>query len=121
MKKFNFLSVLVVALLMFLGNNIQAQDFVPSNKAMYIVQNDVETLSNSSAAQATNGVLNAQALITQLKIAVGNEIIPLLKTGSTVESALTTAVSKFRSNDQTRNAKVSEVDLYYRNLLRKPF
>lgn len=121
MKKFNFLSVLVVALLMFLGSNIQAQDFMPPSKAVYVVQNDVETLSNSSAAQSTNSVLNAEALITQLKIAVGHEMIPLLKGGSSVETALTTATSKFRSNDQTRNAKVAEVDLYYRNLLKKPF
>lgn len=121
MKKFNFLSVLVVALFTFLGNNIQAQQYMPSSKAALVVVDEVEALSARNPIQLTttvSPVVSAELVITQIKIDVGNELIPLLKEGIDVNSALNSVISKFQTNDSSLNAKVSEADLHYRNLLK---
>ena len=85
---------------------------------------EVEALSSSKQTHLISTVsapVGAEEIMTQLKIAVGNELIPLLKEGVDVNSALVTVVLKFQTFDAGMNAKVAEADLHYRNLLKNPF
>ena len=121
MKKFNFLAVLVTALIMILGLNVQAQNMVEPINGAHLVQSAIEALTKNAASPAAMASLSRESIVSNLRVAVGQEMIPMLKQGMDVNSAIATSVQKFRSNRAEQNAQLAEVELHYRNLLRKPF
>jgi len=120
MKKFKFLAFLVIALIMFLSVNSQAQTMVEPIKGAQLVQTDMDDLI-AKASPASMAAITPQSVVSNLRLAVGQELVPLLKQGTDVSSAISSSVSKFHSTSATQNAQLAEVELHYRNLLRKPF
>ncbi len=121
MKKFNFL-VAFMMLTLFLSFESVAQELVPASKALSLVIDQVETIKKNQTAVATN-TLQAprEVLVNNLKVVVGESMYEDLKSGVDTNSALTKSIAKYSSNIAERQRIVSEVDAFYRNLLRKPF
>lgn len=120
MKKCNFLAVLITALFMVMGFEGFSQDYVPSTKAVYLVQNQVEVLGKSSASMTSNAKVSASANVLQsLKVAFGQAMLEPLKSGNDVTSAINIVAGTIRSNVPARQALINETISFYKNLLKK--
>jgi len=122
MKKCNFFAVFITGLFMFLGFAANAQSYLPSNKAMSVVESTVTDLKNNPPApQSVNqdAVANqGEIALYNLKIVVGQNLVKPLGNGKSVEEAIRSSVAPFVSNDPFRNSVVAEVETFYRNLLK---
>jgi len=122
MKKCNFFAVFITGLFMFLGFAAGAQSYLPSNKAMSVVESTVTDLKNNPPApQSVNqdAVANqGEIALYNLKIVVGQNLVKPLGNGKSVEEAIRSSVAPFVSNDPFRNSVVAEVETFYRNLLK---
>lgn len=122
MKKFNFLVAFAMVLFLTLSFDSFGQEMLSSQKALQIVQDQVETLKkNTSPMSANANGATKVSTVHAMKIAVGENMLEDLKTGKDVGSTLNAALRRFQSNVPERNEAVQEVELFYRNLLRKPF
>lgn len=114
--------MLLLALFMSLGFAANAQ-YVPAVKAEAIVTSVVKDLKeNKNITGQTANVTassNSTLMIHNLKIKVGEAMMKPLHQGRTVEDALTAALAQIPTgNISTRNQAVTEVDAFYRNLLK---
>ena len=106
---------------MFSGFAASAQ-FLPSKKAMFVVESTVTDLLNTPPILSGNGEITPSNvgpnLTHSLKIKVGRSMIKPLGNGKAVEDVIRDAIAPFVSNDPFRNSVVAEVETFYRNLLK---
>jgi hypothetical protein len=122
MKKFKFLVAFFTMLTMFVSFDLIAQEMMPAPKAYTVVANEIETLQKNSYAATANAVQAPREMaVNSLKIVVGEGMLDDLKRGRDVRSTIADSIAKVSSNISERQSIVSEVELFYVNLLRKPF
>jgi len=121
MKKCNFFAVFITGLFMFIGFAANAQ-YLPSSKAMSVVESTVIDLKNNPPAPQSvdqDAVSNqGEIALYNLKIVVGQNLIKPLGNGKSVDEAIRISIAPFPGNDAFRNSVVAEVETFYRNLLK---
>jgi hypothetical protein len=120
MKKFKFLAAFMM-LTMFFSFKSFGQELLPSSKALYVVINEVENLKSQSVASANPQIAPQTSLVNTLTILVGEDMYEGLKSGQETGSVLSNSLSKLRFRTADLDKALAEVELRYRNLLRKPF
>lgn len=122
MKKFHFMTVLLLALFMSSGFESNAQQYYSATKAYSIVLETVNDIKNGPNSplfmQAGVTPSNADRLAFQ-KIKVGERIIELLKTNSSTSAVLNQVFADMPTSGQASRAQMkNELELFYRNLLK---
>lgn len=125
--KFKFFSVLTIALMMFIGVSLSAQNYVPNTEALPKVEQELVSLYQgvsdvkASVVNPTTGSTANQAEISKsLKIQYAKELINTLKKGTPTAKSLdaTNSVLAKLSNDQRYKDSLQDADLYFKNLLK---
>ncbi|MBK8625779.1 MAG: hypothetical protein IPN86_09530 [Saprospiraceae bacterium] len=110
---------------MFVGFAANAQ-YLPATKARNVVTSTVQNLKKDVPVAAQTGQATPAAIaanrVHSLKIQIGDLMMKPLEQGRSVEDALTLALSQFNpGNNAERKQALTEVESFYKNLLKKSF